>query len=278
MTTWVFLRGLTREARHWGDFPQLFRAEFDGELAEGDILTPDLPGNGRLHALTSPVSVDAMMESCRQQLRDQGKAPPYHLLGLSLGGMVAVAWALRYPDECRVAVLMSTSLRPYSPLLQRLRPRGWAALIRLIPARGSARERGILQLTSARAGVLQHVLPTWTEYSRECPVSRIGAIRQLIAAARFSALEKPDVPLLFLAGAGDRMVHPDCSQRLAQAWHADFSLHPTAGHDLPLDEGKWVACEVASWMKLRKQGRDNSKGNRCALTASRFQITIRPLF
>lgn len=251
MTTWVFLRGLTRESRHWGDFPQRFRAAFNGELAEGDIVTLDLPGNGRLHAMASPLSVEAMMLSCRQQLREQGKAPPYNLLALSLGGMVAVSWALRYPDECRVAVLMSTSLRPYNPLFERLRPRGWSTLIRLIPARGAARERGILQLTSARAADLQHVLPVWTAYARECPVSRIGALRQLLAAARFRAPETPEIPLLFLAGAGDRMVHPNCSQRLARDWRADISLHPTAGHDLPLDDAEWVASEVAAWTKRR---------------------------
>ena len=249
MTTWVFLRGLTREARHWGDFPDRFRAAFDVEAAEMEILTPDLPGNGRLHALSSPLSVDEMMESCRQQLRDQGKAPPYHLLALSLGGMVALAWALRYPEECRAAVLMSTSLRPYSPFFDRLRPRGWPTLLRLIPARGLARERAILQLTSARAAELQAVLPNWVAYARECPVSRIGGLRQLVAAARFKALEKPMVPLLFLAGAGDRMVHPDCSDRLARAWNADFFLHPRAGHDLTLDAGDWIAEVVKTWVK-----------------------------
>jgi len=25
MTTWVLLRGLMREARHWGEFPMLFQ-------------------------------------------------------------------------------------------------------------------------------------------------------------------------------------------------------------------------------------------------------------
>jgi pimeloyl-ACP methyl ester carboxylesterase len=249
MTTWVFLRGLTREARHWGDFPERFRAAFNGEAAEMEILTPDLPGNGRLYALPSPLSISEMMESCRRQLRDQGKAPPYHLLALSLGGMVAVAWGSRYPEECRSAVLMSTSLRPYSPFYLRLRPRGWPTLLRLIPARGLTRERAILRLTSARAPELQAVLPNWVAYARECPVSRIGALRQLIAAARFKALEKPAVALLFLAGAGDRMVHPDCSRRLARAWDADFFLHPDAGHDLTLDAGDWVAQTVKAWLK-----------------------------
>jgi len=92
------------------------------------------------------------------------------------------------------------------------------------------------------------VLPAWTAWGRECPVSRGNTLRQLLAAARFSAVKKPAVPLLILAGAGDRMVHPSCSQRLARAWGADFALHPSAGHDLTLDDGDWVAREVKAWL------------------------------
>jgi pimeloyl-ACP methyl ester carboxylesterase len=248
MTTWVFLRGLAREARHWGDFPARFRAEFAGELLAGDILTPDLPGNGRRFLEPSPTRVEAMMEACRRDLRAQGRAPPYHLLALSLGGMVAVAWAARHPEECRAAVLLSTSLRPYSAFYERLRPGAWPTLLRLMLASGEARERAILELSSARAAELRTVLPAWTAWARECPVSRHNTLRQLLAAARFSAVEKPPVPLLILAGAGDRMVHPNCSQRLARAWGADFALHPSAGHDLTLDDGDWVAREAKAWL------------------------------
>ena len=248
MTTWVLLRGLAREARHWGDFPALFRAEFAGELAQGGILTPDLPGNGRRCLEPSPSRVEALMEACRRDLRERGKAPPYHLLAFSLGGMVAVAWAARHPEECRAAVLLGTSLRPYSAFYERLRPGAWPAMVRLTLASGEARERIILELTSSRAAQRVDVLPAWTAWGRECPVSRGNALRQLLAAARFSAVEKPSAPLLILAGAGDRMVHPICSQRLARAWGADFALHPSAGHDLTLDDGDWVAREVRSWL------------------------------
>jgi len=248
MTTWVFLRGLTREARHWGDFPQRFRAEFGGELAAGDILMPDLPGNGRRCREPSPIQVAEIMEACRRQLREQGRAPPYHLLGLSLGGMVAVAWAVRYPEECRAAVLISTSLRSYSSIFERLRPNAWLIVLRLLFAVGAARERAILELTSARASDLSDVLADWTAWAQECPVSRRNGLNQLLAAACFAAVEKPAVPLLILAGAADRMVHPRCSQRLARAWGAQFALHPSAGHDLPLDDGDWVAREVRAWL------------------------------
>ena len=68
---WILLRGLTREARHWGDFPARLRAAF----TDATIHTPDLPGNGRLHAQASPASVGAMTEHCRAQLRAAGIAP-----------------------------------------------------------------------------------------------------------------------------------------------------------------------------------------------------------
>ena len=249
MTTWVFLRGLTREARHWGEFPARFQVAFNGELSAVDIVCPDLPGNGRLHAMASPHSVEAMVEACRATLREQGRPPPYHLLALSLGGMVALDWAARYRGECRAAVLISTSLRPHCRLFERLRPLAWSTLMRLLPARGIARERAILQLTSARAATLQPLLTDWTAYARECPVTRLGALRQLLAAARFSMPERPAVPLLILAGGADRMVHPDCSRRLAKVWQADFSLHPSAGHDVPLDEPTWVADTVKHWLE-----------------------------
>ncbi len=246
MNTWVLLRGLSREARHWGDFPTTFRAIL-GEAA-GEVLTPDLPGNGCRHQETSPLSVEAMMEACRRDLREQGRAPPYHLLALSLGGMVALAWARRHPEECRALVLVSTSLRPHNPFHHRLRPRAWPVLLKLLLATDVAREGAILELTSADPEARRQVLPAWRAYARECPVSHRNTLRQLLAAARFSMPDKPPRPLLILAGGGDRMVDPRCSETLARAWGVDFALHPTAGHDLPLDAGAWVAGEVERWL------------------------------
>ncbi len=255
MTTWVLLRGLAREARHWGEFKAQFGAELG--LNADDILTPDLPGNGRRYAETSPTWVEAIVDAVRTELLALGKAPPYYLLALSLGGMVAVAWARRYPEECELAVLVNSSLRPYSPFYRRLRPSAYATMFNLLFANHAARESAILKLTSARAAVLQDIVPSWVAFQRECPVSASNSLRQLLAAARFSAPDKPELPLLILAAASDRLVDPSCSQRLAQAWHADFVLHPSAGHDLPLDDGAWLARQVQEWLgkKMRPEGR-----------------------
>ena len=245
--TWVLLRGLMREQRHWGSFPATLARALPG----ASIVTPDLPGNGTRHAQDSATCVAAMVEDCRQELLARGIAAPYHLLALSLGGMVAVEWASRYPQEIARCVLVNTSMRPYSPFYRRLRWQNYGALLRqLLLGDTASQEALILRLTSRRhAGGNPALLADWLSYQQEYPVSRRNALRQLLSAARYRApASRPAMPVLVMAGAQDQLVDHRCSQRLARAWQADCLIHGDAGHDLPLDEGVWVAQSVARWL------------------------------
>lgn len=254
MSTWVLLRGLTRESRHWGTFPSLFRPSAE----EGPVLALDLPGNGRLYRKHSPVRVAVMVDYCRHKLGRLGYKPPYRLLALSLGAMVAVDWAARYPGELEAAVLINTSLGGFHPWHWRLRPGAWPILLALALAEGDAerRERLVLELTSAREELAGQVLREWSAYRRQYPVSRRNALRQLQAGACYRPpAAKPPVPMLLLAGARDRLVNPRCSEDLAQRWGIPLAMHPEAGHDLPLDDGLWVVRQVRAWLAaLPQQG------------------------
>jgi hypothetical protein len=35
---------------------------------------------------------------------------------------------------------------------------------------------------------------------------------------------------------------------VAAQWQTGFAMHPEAGHDLPLDDGPWVAHRVRNWL------------------------------
>ena len=247
MSTWILLRGLTRESRHWGVFPEVLRQACDN----ASVCTVDLPGNGSLNGQESPRHVAAMAESCRSQLRERGIAPPYFLLAMSLGAMVAVAWAERHPEELGGCVLINTSLRPYSPFHYRLRPRNYLPLLNLLLRGGNAelREATILRLTSSQARRPEKQAE-WVAYARQRPVSSRNALRQLLAAACFAApAAAPATPMLILAGGGDGLVDPRCSRVLAERWNTAFAEHPTAGHDLPLDDPNWLAGQVAGWFR-----------------------------
>ena len=258
MSTWVLLRGLMRETRHWGEFPLLLQ----NATGARNVVTLDFPGNGRMHGQASPDNVAEMANHCRSQLTQLGYAPPYSVLALSLGAMAAVEWSSRHPAEIDRLVLINTSLAPHNPFYQRLRPANYPALLRfLIPGSPSRREELILRLTSTLGrSELQRakLLEQWTSYASECPVTRSNILRQLRAAISYRAARtKPPVPVLFLAAQQDRLVNVKCSQTLARLWGCPIGLHPVAGHDLPLDDGFWVAQRVKEWLDSghRKTGK-----------------------
>lgn len=248
--TWVLLRGLTREAAHWGSFPSVFRQTLPG--AQLHLL--DLPGNGARHAERSPATVDALVADVRAQIAQRGITTPVQVLALSLGAMVAAQWAHTAPHELAGAVLVNTSLRPFSPLHHRLQSSNWPRVLRLALGRPTpdAAERLVWQMTSRQRTVDEDVIATWVSSRQQHPVRGANALRQLLAAARYRApAQAPAVPLLLLAGAGDRLVDPRCSQALARAWHVPLREHPRAGHDLPLDDPHWVADQVRGWLTAR---------------------------
>jgi pimeloyl-ACP methyl ester carboxylesterase len=246
--TWVFLRGLTRESRHWGRFVD----EFAQALPGSRVMALDLPGNGHLNSFPSPTRVPAMVAHCRRQLALRQVDGPVRLLAMSLGAMVAVAWAQAHPQEVVSQVLINTSLRPFSPFYQRLKPANYGLMLRLVLSRASdeAWESAVLRLTSNHwANQPEAVLPQWLALRAANPVSRANALRQLLAAAGYRApAQPPAVPTLLLASENDQLVSPDCSTTLARAWRTPLRLHPSAGHDLPLDDGPWVAAQVRDWL------------------------------
>jgi pimeloyl-ACP methyl ester carboxylesterase len=244
MRTWVLLRGLARESRHWGAFPTVL----DRHLPVGDVVVaPDLPGNGRLWREASSWSVEGSVAAVRAQLQAQGFRPPYVLVALSLGGMVALEWAAQARDELEACILINTSVASLSPFWQRMQPRCYPIVLRsLLPGRVAERERAVYAMTSARpldAGVIDR----WVDYAESQPVSPANALRQLVAAARYRASGPLRVPALVLASQGDRLVSPECSRAIARAWRLPLREHPTAGHDLPLDDPGWVVEQVARW-------------------------------
>ena len=83
-------------------------------------------------------------------------------------------------------------------------------------------------------------------------VSGANALRQLLAAARYrSPSERPATPLLLLGSTNDQLVNIACSRAIAECWSAPLVEHPTAGHDLPLDDASWVATQIRQWLNTR---------------------------
>ncbi|BAO89186.1 alpha/beta fold hydrolase [Caballeronia cordobensis] len=250
MSQWILLRGLTREAEHWGAFETALAAH--GLIGAGErAVCIDLPGNGAEHAQEAPSSVEAMTDCVRARAAAMNVRAPYRVIAMSLGAMAATAWAQRHPGEIERLVLINTSMRPFARVHERLRPASWPTLVRIAMnwSKPERCEALIHRLTCNRNDAFDADIAHWARLRRARGASAMNAVRQLAAAARFCARrDAPRCPVLLLASAADRLVDPACSVRIARQWRASHAVHPWAGHDLPHDDADWTCRTIAAWL------------------------------
>ena len=246
-TDWILIRGLTRESGHWGRFPKILEAAYPS----ANIIRVDLPGAGKHHKVKCPLNMPEIARFVRQDYLSQRKNPdsaPY-LISISLGAMIALEWMRLYPGEVQGAVLMNSSLRGLSPIFHRLRPFALVRMVHIASQKDIAkRERLALELTSNRPDVIESTHPEWVKIQQARPVSTQNALRQLTAAGRFHVHPETPLPeLLVLNSTHDRLAHPACSEAIHKTWPSQLRTHPTAGHDLALDDPEWVANNILKW-------------------------------
>ena len=243
---WLLLRGLSREAAHWGNFI----AQMQTSLPNTHITTLDLPGAGRYHANASPCTIPEICASVRNQaLKDGLLEKPVSILALSLGGMVAWEWLLSYPQDIQRAVLVNTSFANLSPFYQRLRWQSYGRFAHLLLQNNVYhRELAILRLVCNQRACDADRAAEWLQIQTERPVSLKNSLRQIYAAANYKpSSNKPSQPVLLINSRGDRLVAPACSEAIQKKWGMAFYTHPWAGHDLSLDDGVWLADRLKHW-------------------------------
>ncbi len=263
---WILLRGLAREARHWSTFPERLKARLKSQGDDARVDAIDLPGAGKYSEMKSPISIGELSEFAREkfndirrQMRERGETPPERtrLLSVSMGGMVATDWLDRWPNDFKECILINTSFHGFSPFHHRLRPHAMAHLFKALrPLSNIDRELHSLSLVTNLADEAKALTlaKEWSTYADERPMTLENFSRQLIASARFQApAQKPETPILTLISERDRMVDSRCSKEIVRRWKTAFEIHPTAGHDLTLDDPDWVIDKTLAWESALKE-------------------------
>jgi pimeloyl-ACP methyl ester carboxylesterase len=233
----LLIRGLLRESRHWLDFPIAL-----SEKLHRPVLTLDLPGCGVLNQQRSASSVPELRLQMQQQWAErypQYQGQPLHLVAISMGGMLALDWALAAPEQVKSLLLINSSSAGLNPFWQRLKPQNYLKILLCLLVGPSKREELIWQMTVNKA-VNSKVLADWQSWALENPVSRMNALRQLWAASRFRVHQRPLCQLTVISALADRLVSARCSEQLAEKLNAPLVSHSEAGHDLPLDAEVWL--------------------------------------
>lgn len=239
--TWLLLRGLTRGRGHWADFPNLLQSKFP----EDQIIFLDLLGNGENHDKISPWRISEHVEFLREEIRKKPIQGALQVVAISLAAMIVVEWMKMYPQEIEKAYLINTSLRGSGAIYERMRPENYLKLAQIFQDLSPLeREKLVLQITSRNLEAQEKWVSAFANFSSNHPVQLQNFFRQLAVAAQAKLPNKNPGSVKIIISKNDNFVNSNCGLKIANTWGISAIVHPWAGHDLTLDDPKWVVDKL----------------------------------
>jgi pimeloyl-ACP methyl ester carboxylesterase len=225
----VLINGLAEQPESWFRNHWFWRRYFDVYMP--NLLVYDGPALHRRIDEGQPISVDYLVEELHRFLESFVQMPPYHLVAASLGGKVAVEYAVRHPDNVGRLVLLCPSGmgdEERLPIVEGVRRNDLRTLVDSVfynPRRADAKLMTYYQrqFTSRKwkSGLLRTVRGTMEHGVRD----RLALVRH---------------PTLLVSGREDKIVDPraaaEAAKLLPQGRHVSI---PRCGH-APQMEKPWL--------------------------------------
>jgi len=222
----LFLHGLGSCSEDWGlQIPIVSERHW--------VLALDLPGHGRSSQPAGWPSIEDIAHQIASVVKEQAELP-VHVVGLSLGGAVAMQLALDYPEAVRSLTLVNTFAKLHSGSSGFFRK-----LVRIAYV-------ALGQMDQVGQWVAAGIFPEPDqELLRQAAAERIASnprgayLRAIWAATRFDIrdrLHEINAPTLVVAGELDQTVSMEAKVELAgNIPGAQLFVIPDSGHATPLD-------------------------------------------
>jgi 3-oxoadipate enol-lactonase len=237
----VLLHGLGSSSADW-------RFQLPALTVAHRVIVPDLRGHGRSPRGSGPLTVEAMAGDVAALL-DELETPPAHVVGLSLGGCVALALALDHPARVRSLTLVNSFARLSVDARGAFRGAARLALLACAPMRTVAAHvaRGLFPRPDQRELYLAAVASLAATSRR----TYLAALRGLAAFDARRRLGELRCPTLIVAGAGDRTVPRASTRRLQRAIAgAELIVVEDSGHVTPCDQAERFNSLLLSFVGL----------------------------
>ncbi|MDD9951424.1 MAG: alpha/beta hydrolase [Zetaproteobacteria bacterium] len=245
----LLLHGIERTSDNWGSFPK--------ELAkEHTVIVMDHRGSGQSSAqMKWSDRIEDLAEDAAIVMQES-QITTYGVFGLSLGGMVALALAHKFPQRVEYLVVANTSVKGLGCM--RLTPTATLLTMgtHLTPWLNTA---VIAILCSAKSSSWNQRIALWQDLQSK--IRRFGWEREtttkyLLAALRFELPEfKSICPTLLLTGAEDRFVSPQNTHKILKTLQEQGHRHclslvtlERGGHELGFEHSKLVHEKVEQFI------------------------------
>jgi len=243
------LRGLTRESGHWG---MAFTENLMKEFPNAKLSFLDLPGSGIYNNEKAALTVNGIMEFMRtREIENINKMKGKNvIMATSLGGMVAVEWIDKYPQDFQGLVMISASFNGICRMDERAKKEIRKEMFAVMFEKDmKAREMILLKINSNDTVNFNSNLNEWTDVQERRPMTKANILRQTIAGMRYSAPENmPDIPTLIIGSKGDRLVAETCIIKVHNEFGGSLVWHETSGHGVPIDAPEWLVSEFKIWV------------------------------
>jgi 3-oxoadipate enol-lactonase len=209
-------------------------------------IAPDLRGHGETEA-TPEISLLRLARDLVELLDALGETRPVVLVGLSMGGYVALEMARRWSDRIRALVLVDTRAEADS---------AEAAAGRLRTAERVLHE-GSSVVAEAMApklfapGADPELVRDWTERMAATAPSGVAAALRAMAhrGDNFDVLRSWKEPLLVVVGEHDAITPPEAARAMAEAAPAArLEIVPGAGHLTPVEQPERFSTLLADFL------------------------------
>jgi 3-oxoadipate enol-lactonase len=237
----VLVHGFPLDGRMWDGVTPALSATYR-------VMIPDLPGFGR-STTAVPFTIDSLADDLFAQLVAL-HAVPCALAGLSMGGYVALSFAVRHAAALRGLILVDTRAEADTPqgrvardeMIQVVRTSGSAAIAERMLPRLLAPETPARQpeVAAALRNIMESCSPLAIEHA-------LTAMRD--RPDRTVDLASITTPTLIIVGDADAITPPSTAREMGKRIRPSIvSVIPGAGHMSPMEQPAEVSRVMLEWL------------------------------
>jgi pimeloyl-ACP methyl ester carboxylesterase len=244
----VLVNGLAEQAETWFRNVRSWRRHF--EVHTPNIVAYTGAALQRRIAEGLPIDIEYLVAQLHTYLDSFVQAPPYFLVGSSMGGKVAVEYAVRYPEQvARLVLLCPSGLgdEEQLPIVEGVRRNDMRAMVDSVFYDARLVDRDLVRYYLERFG------------DRRWRLGLLRTIRGTMGHSVRDLLPKVRQPALLITGQEDRIVDPEQAAAVAPLLpRGQLVCLPQCGHAPQMEKPKLVNRLVVEFLTRPLPERDGA--------------------